>query len=89
MEQFVYSDIFDTKGIEYIIVIFFFMLIIPFWIMLNRPVKLKETMGDAIRAINLTAEAALVAPVLVQSVDVIEASYRRQQELEVDATDCR
>lgn len=53
MEQFVYTDIFDTKGIEYIIVIFFFMLIIPFWIMLNRPVKLKEAMGDAIRAINL------------------------------------
>ena len=55
MEQFIYSDIFDTKGIEYIIVIFFFMLLIPFWIMLNRPVKLKETMGDVIRSINLQA----------------------------------
>jgi len=55
MEQFVYSDIFDTKGIEYIIVIFFFMLIIPFWRMLNRPVKLKEVVGGAIHALNLQA----------------------------------
>lgn len=54
MEQFVYSDIFDTKGIEYIIVIFFFMLIIPFWRMLNRPLKL-ETAGGALSAINLKA----------------------------------
>ena len=49
MEQFVYSDIFDTKGIEYIIVIFFFMLLIPFWYLLNRPAKLKKAAGDAIR----------------------------------------
>ena len=55
MEQFVYSDIFDTKGIEYIIVILFFMLLIPFWYMLNRPVKLKGLMNDAIHAINLQA----------------------------------
>ncbi|MEA3461183.1 MAG: hypothetical protein U9R49_04825 [Bacteroidota bacterium] len=53
MEQFVYSDIFDTKGIEYIIVIFFFMLLIPFWYLLNRPVKLKEAVSDAIAALNL------------------------------------
>jgi glycine cleavage system H protein len=55
MEQFVYSDIFDTKGIEYIIVIFFFMLLIPFWYLLNRPAKLKKAVGDAVRAINLQA----------------------------------
>jgi glycine cleavage system H protein len=53
MEPFVYSDIFDTKGIEYIIVILFFMLLIPFWRLLNRPVKLKETTGSALEAINL------------------------------------
>jgi glycine cleavage system H protein len=55
MEQFVYSDIFDTKGIEYIIVIFFFMLLIPFWALLNRPVRLKKAVGDALEAINLQA----------------------------------
>jgi glycine cleavage system H protein len=53
MEQFVYSDIFDTKGIEYIIVIIFFMLIIPFWRMLNRPVKVSESTDEALRAISL------------------------------------
>ena len=49
MDQFTYTDIFDTKGIEYLIVIAFLLLIIPFWIMLNRPVRLKtrliETAG--------------------------------------------
>lgn len=53
MEQFVYSDIFDTKGIEYIIVIVFLLLIIPFWRFLNRPVKTK--VASALKAINLQA----------------------------------
>ena len=39
MNQFVYSDIFDTKGIEYIVVISFLLLIIPIWRLLNKPVK--------------------------------------------------
>ena len=39
--------------IEYFIVIIFFMLIIPFWRMLNRPVKVSESTGEAFRAINL------------------------------------
>ncbi len=55
MEQFVYSDIFDTKGIEYIIVILFFMLLIPFWRMLNKPGKLQEAKEGAIQALNLQA----------------------------------
>jgi glycine cleavage system H protein len=55
MEQFVYSDIFDTKGIEYIIVIFFFMLLIPFWYLLNRPRKLKAAVAGSLGVINLQA----------------------------------
>ncbi len=55
MEQFVYSDIFDTKGIEYIIVILFFTLLIPFWRMLNKPGKLQEAREGAIQALNLQA----------------------------------
>lgn len=39
MENFTYTDIFDTKGIEYIIILVFFMLLIPFWRLLNRPLK--------------------------------------------------
>ncbi len=48
MNEFIYSDIFDTKGIEYIIVIGFLMLIIPFWIMLNRPLKLETRVSGAL-----------------------------------------
>lgn len=36
MEGFTYNNIFDTKGIEYIIIIFFLMLIIPFWLLITR-----------------------------------------------------
>lgn len=38
MEQFTYTNIFDTKGIEYIVVIGFLLLLIPFWRWLNKPV---------------------------------------------------
>lgn len=55
MEQFAYSDIFATKGIEYIIVIAFLVLIIPFWMLLNRPVKLKEKAGASLQALTLQA----------------------------------
>jgi glycine cleavage system H protein len=48
MNQFAYTDIFDTKGIEYIIVIGFLVLIIPVWILLTRPVKLKSRVGEAL-----------------------------------------
>ncbi len=41
MEPFVYTDIFDTKGIEYLIVIGFLVLLIPLWIYLNKPVQVK------------------------------------------------
>ena len=39
MDGFSYVNIFDTKGIEYIIIIAFLLLIIPFWKLLNRPLK--------------------------------------------------
>jgi len=38
MEAFRYIDIFATKGIEYIFVIGFLLLFIPFWRLLNRPI---------------------------------------------------
>jgi glycine cleavage system H protein len=55
MEQFTYTDIFDTKGIEYIIVILFFLLIIPFWRLLNRPPSLRKQAGELFQAITLQA----------------------------------
>jgi len=42
MEDFSYSNIFETKGIEYIAVIIFFAILIPFWILLNRKAKLRK-----------------------------------------------
>ena len=55
MNQFVYSDIFDTKGIEYIIVISFLLLIIPVWRLLNKPVKQSASVGEALQALTLKA----------------------------------
>jgi len=42
MDGFTYNNIFDTKGIEYIVIIAFLLLLIPFWLALNKPVQLKE-----------------------------------------------
>ena len=36
MEGFTYTNIFETKGIEYIIIIAFLIILIPFWILLNK-----------------------------------------------------
>lgn len=40
MDGFSYTNIFETKGIEYLAIIVFFALLIPFWIVLNRQVKI-------------------------------------------------
>jgi|WetSurMetagenome_2_1015567.scaffolds.fasta_scaffold222341_2 glycine cleavage system H protein len=42
MDGFTYSNIFDTKGIEYLAIIAFLVLLIPFWIVLNRRSTLKQ-----------------------------------------------
>ena len=41
MDGFSYNNIFETKGIEYIIIIAFLVLIIPFWIIINKQAGLK------------------------------------------------
>ncbi|MFH1852220.1 MAG: hypothetical protein ABIA75_07745 [Candidatus Neomarinimicrobiota bacterium] len=45
MENFVHTNIFATKGIEYLIVIGFLLLVIPFWRYLNSPVRLSPVLG--------------------------------------------
>jgi glycine cleavage system H protein len=49
MEGFTYHNIFETKGIEYLLIIGFFVILIPFWIILSKHVKtarlLKGSMG--------------------------------------------
>ncbi|MBI5538511.1 MAG: glycine cleavage system protein H [Bacteroidia bacterium] len=49
MNDFNYSNIFETKGIEYIAIITFFLILIPFWIILNKQKsiskKIKKVLG--------------------------------------------
>jgi glycine cleavage system H protein len=46
MDEFTYVNLFDTKGIEYIIIIAFLLIIIPFWKLLNRPLKPEARKAD-------------------------------------------
>ncbi len=39
MDGFTYNNIFETKGIEYLVIITFFAILIPFWLLLNRKAK--------------------------------------------------
>ena len=42
MDGFAYNNIFETKGIEYLAIIVFFAMLIPFWIFLNKRTKSKK-----------------------------------------------
>lgn len=44
MEQFFYYDIFATKGLEYLIIIAFLLLLIPFSYFLNKKIKIKQVL---------------------------------------------
>jgi len=48
MDGFSYQNIFDTKGIEYLVIITFLLLLIPFWLALNRQVQIKEQIRKAL-----------------------------------------
>jgi glycine cleavage system H protein len=51
MDGFTYSNIFDTKGIEYLFIIAFLILLIPFWIILNRESPVAKKIHQAIGAL--------------------------------------
>jgi glycine cleavage system H protein len=55
MDGFSYTNIFETKGIEYLIIIAFLLLIIPFWLAINRKAamvkQLRSTLGILTAAI--------------------------------------
>ena len=51
MEAFTYSNLFDTKGIEYIIIIFFLLLVIPFWVIMNRRVSVIKQVQQTVGAL--------------------------------------
>jgi glycine cleavage system H protein len=46
MDGFHYYNLFETKGAEYLLTIVFFLLLIPFWIMLNRKVSAPVTVAQ-------------------------------------------
>ena len=48
MDGFSYSDIFATKGIEYLIIITFLVLLIPFWLALNKQKQISSTIQKAL-----------------------------------------
>jgi len=48
MEGFSYSDIFATKGIEYLVIIAFLAMLIPFWIVLNKQSKMTRQIQTAL-----------------------------------------
>jgi glycine cleavage system H protein len=49
MDGFSYNNIFETKGIEYLIIIAFLIIIVPFWILINKrdaiAATIKKTVG--------------------------------------------
>ncbi len=49
MDAFSYNNIFETKGIEYLVVIAFLALLIPFWITLNKKAKITGQLRKGIR----------------------------------------
>ena len=48
MDGFSYSDIFATKGIEYLIIITFLVLLIPFWLLLNKQAEIGRKIKTAL-----------------------------------------
>jgi glycine cleavage system H protein len=48
MDEYTYINIFDTKGIEYLVIIVFLILLIPFWLYLNRTVRLSDNIRKAV-----------------------------------------
>jgi len=53
MDGFSYYNIFQTKGIEYIIIIAFLLMLIPFWMVINRKSKVVETIRQALQVLTL------------------------------------
>jgi glycine cleavage system H protein len=48
MDGFSYNNIFETKGIEYLIIITFLVIIIPFWIIINKQSGIRRQIEKAI-----------------------------------------
>jgi glycine cleavage system H protein len=47
MDGFSYYNIFETKGIEYLIIISFLILIVPFWLLINKKASISARIKNA------------------------------------------
>ena len=52
MEGFQYVNIFETKGIEYLVIIAFLLLLIPFWHLLNKNVRVNTRIHQTLRTLS-------------------------------------
>lgn len=52
MDGFTYYNLFQTKGIEYLIIIAFLILIIPFWKLLNKPLEVPVRIRNAFKTLS-------------------------------------
>jgi len=48
MEGFSYYDIFATKGMEYLVIVLFLTMLIPFWVILNKQAKITGQIQKAL-----------------------------------------
>ncbi len=55
MDGFTYHNIFDTKGIEYLVIIAFFAILVPFWMLLNKQLRISKEIQKTLGT--LTANA--------------------------------
>jgi glycine cleavage system H protein len=55
MEGFTYTNIFETKGIEYLVIIAFFAIMVPFWLLLNRKTKVSLSVSKATGLITINS----------------------------------
>jgi glycine cleavage system H protein len=54
MDGFSYVNIFETKGIEYLVIIAFLLLLIPFWLLLNKKAKLTHEIRKTINFLSVS-----------------------------------
>lgn len=51
MDGFSYVNIFETKGIEYLVIIAFLLLLIPFWLILNKKARVVKEIRKAYKVL--------------------------------------
>lgn len=55
MDGYTYTNIFETKGIEYLVIIVFFAILIPFWLILNRKTKVSKMVSKTSGIISINS----------------------------------